>query len=76
MTASTEGTSPFLYFLAGALIPSLAWFFLGSKNDESNNLAEAFDDDEDTADASTGGPSSKWGYTDAPYKVRIVMDVL
>ncbi|CAB9500284.1 Probable peptidyl-tRNA hydrolase 2 [Seminavis robusta] len=64
-----------VYFLAGALVPSLAWFFLRPKNDEFDPVAmEDDDDDEDTADATKGGPSSEWGYTDAPYKMVLCVN--
>lgn len=72
MTTSGDSSSPLLYFLAGTLVPSLAWFFLRPTTNKPGTAAESEEDeDEDTADATTGGPSSKWGYTDAPYKVSI-----
>lgn len=73
--AASDNTSTFLYFLAGALVPSLAWFFLGSKQElPAVDSAAKEDDDEDTADVSSGGPSSKWGYTDAPYKMVLCVN--
>jgi len=72
--------SPLVFFLAGALVPTLAWFLLSSygKSSRSNitpldgdDECDDDDDDSDVADTSVGGPSSKWGYMDAPYKVRM-----
>lgn len=64
-SSADSNATPLLFFLAGALVPSLAWFFLRPKNEEYSAAKEE-DEDEDTADAPTGGPASTWGYTDAP----------
>ena len=72
LSTVSSSQSPLVYFLAGALVPSLAWFFLRPKTTPAH--VEDFDDDEedeDIADTTVGGPSSKWGYTDAPYKVSL-----
>ena len=73
MATASANTPPWVYFLSGTIVPSLAWLLQRSK--ASNRAAEEEDEDdedEDTAGISTGGPSSKWGYADAPYKVRMV----
>jgi hypothetical protein len=76
LSDTMSSPSPFVYFLAGALVPSLAWILLRPKSKESNKSEkdEENDDeeDEDTAETTTDGMSSKWGYTDAPYKVSSV----
>ena len=74
--SGSNSPNPLLYFLAGALVPSLAWVLLQSKAKESNDSGKNDDDgeeDEDTAETTTGGPSSNWGYSDAPYKVSHIV---
>lgn len=73
MTSSTgSGTPPWIYFFAGMLVPSLAWLLLRSRP----SSIEDDEEDEDTMGTSTGGPSSKWGYTNAPYKVSLIRVLL
>lgn len=63
-----------LYFAAGALLPSLAFFFLRPtvivvEGDTSD------DDSEDEINQPTeGGPSSSWSLMHAPYKMILVVN--
>jgi hypothetical protein len=74
--------SPLYYFLAGALLPTIAYAFLqrNSKDtptfefDEADDSVDEFqssseEDAFEPIDKSSVDPS-KWGITDAPYKVR------
>lgn len=53
-----------MYFAAGALLPTLWWLLRGRSIKKDSD-----DDDDSTADVTTSGPSSKWGYGHAPYKM-------
>ena len=84
MTESTA--SNFFYFLAGALLPTIAYFLLQRSENEKNGVIEdtnseldcdLYDDDDDddniaTNESSALNPSS-WGMRDAPYKVKSEM---
>ena len=67
---TTNENSELLYFVAGALLPSL-WFWLSRRSSSSSSDG---DDDEDMEGVISGGPSSKWGYTDAPYKMVLCVN--
>ena len=89
---STAISQPWLYFLAGALLPSLALVLLkrppsitrhhqekdlhprnqGDDDDEDDNEEE--EDDEDMEGVQVGGPSSKWGFQDVPYKMVLCVN--
>jgi hypothetical protein len=67
------------YFLAGALLPALAYILLGLTKGKcpSNDTADStlYDDDsDDDLQEQLGNPSSKdpreWGLRDCPYKVK------
>jgi hypothetical protein len=68
--------------MAGALLPSLAYYFLKggksrktSSNDDSDDDSDDDDEyssDEDMFGIETTGPSSKWNIMNAPYKVRTI----
>lgn len=72
---------PWIYFLTGALLPSLAYFVSQrsrstkeanrqNKGREKNASDDDTDeDDEDLEGIVTTGPSSKWGYMNCPYKM-------
>ena len=65
-----------MYFLAGALLPTLA-LFLRKPNPTatSNNHTDHDDDsDSDMEGVGSGGPSSKWGRQDAPYKMVLCVN--
>lgn len=82
-----ETSSPIYYFLAGALLPSIAYAFLVRSIRSSEKIQfideeeEEEDDDDDTGSDSdisdpieklNKGNPSKWGITNAPYKVSEV----
>lgn len=67
--ATGTATPPWVYFLAGTIVPSLAWLLLRPKASSHANDDDDDEEDEDTIGTTTGGPSSKWGYSNAPYKV-------
>lgn len=67
------------YFLAGALLPTLAYIFLGFTKSKcsSNDTADTVlydDDSDDDLHEQLGKPTSQdpreWGLRDSPYKVR------
>jgi PTH2 family peptidyl-tRNA hydrolase len=83
MTSSSSSTasssSPWVYFVSGALLPSLAFLFLRQRqaaaaaiNDDDSD--DDNDSDDDSLQGTTGGASSKWGYTDAPYKMVLCVN--
>lgn len=86
--ASTNPSSPWMYFLAGALLPTLAIVLLRKpfkvdleqsqkhvdNHDDNDDDDEFDDDDEDMEHLMTGGPSSKWGRLDAPYKMVLCVN--
>jgi PTH2 family peptidyl-tRNA hydrolase len=77
-SSSTTTSSPWIYFVSGALLPSLAFLFLRQRqaaaalndNDSENDS----DEEEDSLQGTSGGPSSKWGYTNAPYKMVLCVN--
>jgi PTH2 family peptidyl-tRNA hydrolase len=80
-SSSSTSSSPWIYFVSGALLPSLAFLFLRQRqaaaalNDtEDNEDSGSEDEDEDSLQGTTGGPSSKWGLTDAPYKMVLCVN--
>lgn len=80
-TTAPTTASPWLYFLAGTLLPTIGYYFLqksaGSvSNSQRNNQDpdDSDDDDDSTAPLSTNGPSSKWGYTNIPYKMLLCVN--
>jgi peptidyl-tRNA hydrolase len=83
-SSSSLESAPWLYFLAGALLPTVAWFFLprpaSAKEGIASELAEDVDDDEDendSPDASSASSSSSpkdWGPQDAPYKMVLCIN--
>ena len=62
--------SELLYCLTGALLPTIIWAL--SRKQTTNKGAS--EDDEDMEGVEEGGPSSKWGYTDAPYKMVLCVN--
>ena len=75
-----------LYFTAGALLPTLAWIFLGRSSSSSSpshddghirstdDFQDAEDGDEDMEGISEVGPSSQWGVRQAPYKMVLCVN--
>ena len=73
--AISSASSPWLPFLAGALLPTLAYVLLLRKAPSaSTSDGDESDDDSDMDDLRTGGPSSKWGPLDAPYKMVLCVN--
>ncbi len=86
-TSSSPSTSssisqPWIYFLSGALLPTISYFLLfrpkkrndddnSDDNDDDHDDSEDDSDDDDLFGIETSGPSSKWSIMDAPYKVSI-----
>jgi len=66
---------PWLYFLTGALIPTISFFLLSFKKSNKTNDNEGFED-EDLDGVLVGGPSSQWSLADAPYKVSDLFGLL
>mmetsp|Transcript_18333 Transcript_18333/g.27157 ORF Transcript_18333/g.27157 Transcript_18333/m.27157 type:complete len:184 (+) Transcript_18333:88-639(+) len=64
---------PWLYFLTGALIPTISFFLLSFKKSNKTNDNEGFED-EDLDGVLVGGPSSQWSLADAPYKMVLVVN--
>jgi PTH2 family peptidyl-tRNA hydrolase len=82
MTASTSSQSPWLYFFAGALLPSIAFVLMRQPapatksidNEEEDDEEDDEDSDEDLDGIQEGGPSSNWGYDDGPYKLVLCVN--
>lgn len=92
--AAASAASPWVYFLAGAVLPTVAWFFLRQRPSSSvERAAPKYDDDEDEEDdyededdddgsggnnpqelSSSSSPSSRWGASDAPYKMVLCVN--
>lgn len=73
---SASSPTPWMYFLAGALLPSLA-LLLRRPPQRTGNTAASKDDDDSDSDMeglATGGPSSKWGRMDSPYKMVLCVN--
>ena len=74
---ASPSSSPWLYFVAGALLPTIAFVLTRSgtkqvkrrRSDEEESSSSS-DDDDDLHGIETTGPSSQWGMMDCPYKVR------
>ena len=74
-------SEPLLYFLAGSLLPSLAYFFLlRNKNNEARMMDndddyESSDDDDNTDEAAAATTDCKsWGLRHAPYKMVLCVN--
>ena len=69
-TDKVPADSPWTYFLAGTLLPSLAyWFLLRRSNYAHDNDDDDDSEDEDLVGVPVDGPSSSWGMRNAPYKM-------
>lgn len=76
MTSSSETNAPWVYFLAGALLPSLA-LLLRKPQTQVCKKSDNVDNDEEDSDmegVDEGGPASKWDYRDAPYKMILCVN--
>lgn len=78
---STTNPAPWMYFFAGALLPSIALLLRkpspssssGDHPDDHGDDDDA-DDDSDMEGLTSGGPSSAWGPMDAPYKMVLCVN--
>ena len=86
-TASeSESNSHWISFLAGAILPTLAFILLRTrpdiqKNNNNNNDDNTNNDDDDDSSndeyssiTPSTSSSSKWGYMDAPYKMVLCVN--
>lgn len=78
-TTTSSEVSPWMYFLAGALLPTLALFLRTPNHPTRPNNSDEDEDDDDDDDSdmegvAEGGPSSKWGRQDAPYKMVLCIN--
>jgi len=87
LTSSVDLRAKMIYFVAGALLPTLAYIFMGRQqkfqgrsmgdDDDEEEDDECEDEDDSSEESLTEalGPASSdcksWGIRDAPYKVRI-----
>lgn len=78
---ASVSTSSWAYFFAGALLPTLAVFWLrkptlspNTEDDDEEDDDYDHSDDEDMDNLTSGGPSSKWGRLDAPYKMVLCVN--
>lgn len=83
MTSQTS--APWIYFLSGALLPTLAYALFsswrtagkGSIHDDSNdreNDDEDFGDDDDFEVLENATAAEEWGMNDAPYKMILCVN--
>ena len=83
-TAMQWSNQPVAYFMAGVLVPTIAYFLLnrqGGKN-RSAKIIDVGDgddwddiDDDNTAPLHTGSnPSASWSLMDAPYKMVLCVN--
>lgn len=72
--------SPLACFLAGVLVPSIAYFFLAHRGGKSGNpnidIGDWDDSDDDSQPPLLNGnnPSASWGIIDAPYKMVLCVN--
>mmetsp|Transcript_3234 Transcript_3234/g.7369 ORF Transcript_3234/g.7369 Transcript_3234/m.7369 type:complete len:185 (+) Transcript_3234:133-687(+) len=74
-----QSTSPWIYFLSGCLLPTIAYFVFkqtsspGVTEDREDDDSDSDSDDEYAA-AATNKSITEWGMTDAPYKMVLVVN--
>lgn len=79
-TMTTTGdSSPLTYFLAGALLPTLAYVLLFRGKSSGSEAVTFDDDDDDSSDDEFGAdmsasPAKTWGMKDAPYKMVLCVN--
>ena len=81
----SEGTNPLYYFLAGALLPTLAYTILAPKSSlpkttesEPTEKDCCSDDDDELLlpnPRATSDPPTQWGFADAPYKMVLCVNM-
>jgi len=68
------------YFFAGALLPTIAYFLLGSrfgsgiKDRRNDSESDEEEDEEEINQPTKGGNSTSWGYRNAPYKMLFLVN--
>jgi hypothetical protein len=68
-------SSPWLYFGAGALLPTIAFVLTQNRTKEAQRRKTEDDsdsEDEDLHGVETTGQSSQWDMMDGPYKVSCI----
>jgi PTH2 family peptidyl-tRNA hydrolase len=80
---NSNETAPWMYFLAGALLPTLAWYFkprtvvlVNNDNDEEDDESEEDFSENDDPQASQGAlrTAADWTIRHAPYKMVLVVN--
>eukprot|EP00565_Helicotheca_tamesis_P001666 CAMPEP_0185740218 /NCGR_PEP_ID=MMETSP1171-20130828/37303_1 /TAXON_ID=374046 /ORGANISM="Helicotheca tamensis, Strain CCMP826" /LENGTH=184 /DNA_ID=CAMNT_0028412013 /DNA_START=23 /DNA_END=577 /DNA_ORIENTATION=+ len=77
MTTPSTPMSPFMAFLAGTLVPTLAYilFFRGMKDtEEMNNDSDSESDDEYEVGGGANVSSKEWGMMHGPYKMVLCVN--
>mmetsp|Transcript_25186 Transcript_25186/g.35289 ORF Transcript_25186/g.35289 Transcript_25186/m.35289 type:complete len:182 (+) Transcript_25186:135-680(+) len=70
-----SSTPSWIFFAAGALIPTITFFLFGNKLRPSVEIDNDDDEeDEDMIGVAADGPSSSWGYQNAPYKMLLIVN--
>jgi PTH2 family peptidyl-tRNA hydrolase len=75
-----NNSSPWVYFLAGALLPTLAWWMQYRR--EEKRIRDDDDDDDDSDDNESedgfqvpvGASCQSWGLQHAPYKMVLIVN--
>ena len=66
---------PIACFAAGALLPTIAYFFLNRSSTKNRNTKLDVGDDDDGIPLVDGvNPSASWGLMDAPYKMVLCVN--
>ena len=73
MNSIAANQQPWIYFLSGILVTTLAYSFIGKKSRDADDFDD--DDDSDFERVQDDGPSSKWGMMDAPYKMVLCVNM-
>jgi PTH2 family peptidyl-tRNA hydrolase len=76
-TSASSTTSPWIYFVTGALLPTIAFMFLRRHHKDLEHGGDSDDDDsedDEMAGIVENGPSSSWGYQNAPYKMVLCVN--
>ena len=82
----SDSANPLYYFLAGALLPTLAYAFLSKqhpikteqllgRNDDDDNDSYASSEDGGTIERTGGNDPNQWGLMDAPYKMVLCVNM-
>mmetsp|Transcript_9795 Transcript_9795/g.23684 ORF Transcript_9795/g.23684 Transcript_9795/m.23684 type:complete len:189 (+) Transcript_9795:61-627(+) len=82
MSSSQQVMSPWLYFLLGNLLPTIAYFAYKNTSPSSPDNIDSGDEDsgeydesdDEYADMQSNKTSGEWGMSDAPYKMVLVVN--